>query len=236
MATSKKSPVAYIPPAVRAGANTAASAGGSTSGGGTSGGSGGYKKLTNPWASEFEKVYGRSAAASPYAGDMQQGIGQARALAGKDYEGAMRNMAHEDVTRQITSADNQLGAMGMRELALRPDVQKDRADLYSRASTQAAIDAQGMQQSAMTTLMNMINSASADDLNRISAELSAARAGASNYLQFEEFAVPLQEKAAAAASAKTAALNTSGPDPYAASRAARAAQAEAMRPYTARRK
>lgn len=148
------------------------------------------KGNVNTWNNKLLEAYG-AASASPsgtgaYTSSWNNAISQAQAMSGKDYTQQLRDQAKETLDKQYTDYGNTLGSMGMRELALRQDVQSDWAKERTKADTQAAIDAQGMQQSALETLTNTISGASGYELEQIAASLeqvanqiAAASAGAS---------------------------------------------------------
>lgn len=190
------SPTPYTPPATAA----------QNSGGGSGGSSGGYTpgswsqvpgtEIRSPWEQALRANY-TEAAKNPYQGQWQQGVNQAMTLGNRDYEGALRGFAQEDVNKQIQTADNQLGAIGMRELGLRTDTQDARAKLRTDASTRAMIDSQGIKANALQTMQGMLAAASGAELQRIASMISAAQSGSGQYNEFQRMAIPIQERLAA---------------------------------------
>jgi hypothetical protein len=90
---------------------------------------------------------------------MGQIAGNAAALGTRNYGAEMRGLANEDVNRQQTAADNQLGALGMRELALRTDVQADRTKQRQDAEIRASIEAENMQRAGLSTATDITGAA-----------------------------------------------------------------------------
>jgi hypothetical protein len=194
--TQTQTTQAYQPVTQSGGGGGAAGAGG---GGGAAPATGyrpaatGYTPAVNPWEPAMRANY-EAASARPYQGEWRQGVVQAMALGNRNYEGDLRNFAQEDVNRQITAADNQLGALGMRELALKGDVQADRGKMRSDASTRAVIDSQGIKANALETMRGMLGSAQGAELDRVGQMIQAAGTGANNYMDFTGMAAALQEK------------------------------------------
>jgi len=149
--------------------------------------------IKSPWEDAMKANYA-AASANPYAKQWGSAVDQAMALGGRDYEGALRGFAQEDVNKQIQRADSQLGALGMRELGLQTDVQEDRAKMSTDASTRAMISSQGIKTSALQTMQSMLSSASGADLARIAAMIQAATAGSASYNQFQQLAIPMQQR------------------------------------------
>ena len=175
-----------------------ASGGGSSTSGWSSGGSSSGDEIISPWEKALKQNYAEASAPTPYQGEWKQGVSQAMSLGNRDYEGALRGFAQEDVNKQIQSQDNQLGAIGMRELGLRADVQTDRGKLRTDASTRAMIDSQGIKANALASMQSMLTAASGAELQRIASMISAANSGSSQYNEFQRMAIPIQEKLAAA--------------------------------------
>ena len=156
----------------------------------------GFSELVSPWQDESERNY-TEAAANPYGAQWQDAVAQAMAVGTKDYTNEMRGFAQEDVEKQIQSQMNTLGSYGMRELGLRADVQTDQAKLRTDASTQASIDAQQLTTNALAAMESMLASASAADLERVAAMISAAESGSKQYNDWQTLAMEAEAKAAA---------------------------------------
>ena len=135
---------------------------------------------SNPWSAALKAQYDAAKTAqNTYKPKWDSAVSTAEGLNGKDYTAELRRMAGEDVTQEQTTQNNQLGALGMRELALKKDVTDDWAKRRSDASSKAAINAQAMQISALGALTSTLSGASTAELNTISQALAAATAGAS---------------------------------------------------------
>ena len=152
-----------------------------------------FEEVKNPWEDRFNETY-TAAKADPYGQDWRTAVSKAMALGNRDYEGDLKRFAAENVDRQQLSADNQLGAYGMREMALRGDVQQDRTKQRTDADTRAVIESQGIKTNALDTMRSMLAGASGTELARIAAMISAASAGGANSNQFQAMMAALQER------------------------------------------
>ena len=147
------------------------------------------KSSVNQWNNNLLSAYGAASQSQngngAYTSAWNNAVSQAQGLSGKDYTKQLRDQAKETLDQQYTDYGNTLGSMGMRELGLRQDVQNDWSKRRTKADTQAAMDAQSMQQSALETLTNTISGAGGYELDQIAKKLeqvanqiSAASAGA----------------------------------------------------------
>ena len=159
----------------------------------------GFSEIVSPWAEPQKASYTEASKPVPYQAQWQQGVQQAQTLGNRDYESDLRRFAGEDVEKQIKTADDYLGAIGMRELGLRQDVQQDRAKLRTDASTRAMIDSQGIKASALQTMQSTLASASSAELQRIAQMIAAASMGGAQYNEFQQLAIPLQNRLGGAA-------------------------------------
>jgi len=168
--------------------------GGSYGGGGRGyGRTGGYGGVNNPWQRAFVETYNRTAQ-TPYKDQWNQGVERATQLGTKDWTGEMRRFAEEDVNKAYSKFQNQLGQVGMRELALSRDVQDDWTKRRQDADIRASIEGENMQRVALDTMRGMIGSASGAQLDTIGRAIESASAGGQNFNSFVGMLLPLMEK------------------------------------------
>ena len=154
----------------------------------------GYSSKSS-WADEHQETYDSAKAATEkYGSAWDSAIAEAEGLTGKDYTDTLRKQANEEIDDAYKTYGNELGAIGMRELQYRTDVQDDWTKRRTEASTQAAIDAQSMQESALSTLNSLLSSASGAELDALATQISAASAGSSEQQQYTEWLTALLEK------------------------------------------
>jgi hypothetical protein len=161
-----------------------------------------YKGSSNSWDKALQSAYGAVGAVGEgtgkYTPNYDSAISSAESLVGKDYTADLNQLAQDELAQEQKEYNDQLGASGMRELQFRADVQDDWAKRRTTASTQAAIDAQGMQTSAIDILNSTIANASGYELDNISADLEralalveAAAAGAGSEQDWEQMVADL---------------------------------------------
>lgn len=149
-------------------------------------------QIENPWQEQYKSLL--SGLQNRYGGQYDQMAAKAMALGNRDYTGYLTRQAREGWQEQARLYQDRLRNMGMPELWLKEDVQKDFAKRRQDMMTEAAMQGQNMTRAAYETAMGMLRGASGADLDSILARLQAIQGGSSNYNQFMQMLIPLMEK------------------------------------------
>lgn len=150
------------------------------------------EQVENPWQKQYTDLL--SGLQNRYSGQYDQMANKAMQLGNVDYTGYLTRQAQQGYEDQVKRYQANLRNMGMPELYLKEDVQRDFAKRRQDMMTDAAMQGANMKRAAYETAMGMLRGSSGADLDAMLARLSAIQGGSGNYNDFMRMLLPLLEK------------------------------------------